>query len=80
MEALSCGCTPICTPVGGIPNVITDGVTGYLSKDVSFMEYKNAVLKFLNNPTEISENKLVEHFKANFSMEKCAKEYVDLFI
>lgn len=79
LEALSCGCKPICTPVGGIPNIITDGVTGYLSKDVSFMEYKNAVLRFLNNPIEISKNKLIEHFKNHFSIEECTRHYLEIF-
>lgn len=80
LEALSAGCLPICTPVGGIPNIIDDEINGYLSKDVSFEEYKKAVLKFINHPKNIPPERLCMHFKENYSIGKCAFEYETLFL
>lgn len=77
LEAFSCGLTPICTPVGGIPDVIKDGVTGYLSKDMTKEEYINAVCKFINKP--IDKNLLIEYYNQNFSMEKCIKKYLEIY-
>lgn len=80
LEALSAGCVPICTPVGGIPDVIKDGFTGYLSDDVSEESYYKSVQRFLNNPGAIDEKVLQNHFNRNYSIEKCASEHVSLYI
>jgi len=80
LEALSAGCTPICTPVGGIPDVIRDGITGYLSDDVSEESYYKAVQRFLNNPGAIDKKVLQNYFNRNYSIQKCAGEHVSLYI
>jgi glycosyltransferase involved in cell wall biosynthesis len=76
IEALSCGCTPICTPVGGIINTITDGKTGYLSKTISESDYFNSILEYLNNPSKITRADLKELYYLRFSIEECAKKYI----
>lgn len=78
LEALACGVTPICTNVGGIPNVIKEGDTGYLSQDFSVESYVAAIDKFLNGKP-IPKEKLKLYFKENYSMKSCAKKYVALF-
>ncbi|MBE9601658.1 glycosyltransferase [Pedobacter sp. MC2016-24] len=35
IEAMALGCIPICTPVGGMVEMIEDGVTGFISQDLS---------------------------------------------
>lgn len=80
LEALSAGCTPICTPVGGIPDVITDSITGYLSDDISEESYYRAVQRYLNNRGEIEKKVLQDYFNSNYSIEKCAKEHVELYM
>lgn len=47
LEALATGCVPVCTPVGGIVNVIKDGVNGVLSTEVSEESYYQALKGFL---------------------------------
>lgn len=47
LEALAAGCIPICTPVGGIMDVVKDGENGVLSEDVSEQSYYRALNKFL---------------------------------
>ena len=34
LESLSVGCIPVCTPVGGIPEAVTDGVNGFYLEHV----------------------------------------------
>lgn len=77
LEAFSYGLTPICTPRGGIPDVITDGVNGYLSCGMDVKDYVNAIKRFMDNPMEC--DKQVSFYKDNYSMDVCAKEYEKLF-
>ena len=77
LEALSCGVTPVCTSVGGIPDVITEGVTGYLSEGESIESYCNAIKRFFLKP--ISRDRLIAYYKANYSMEICAQKYEELY-
>lgn len=76
LEALSCGLTPICTAVGGIPDVITDGETGYLST-VSEEAYHQTVLRFLHH--RIEPEKLKTYFQTNYSIAICAEQYLTLY-
>ncbi len=77
LEALSCGITPICTPVGGVPDVIKDGENGYLSKGFETNDYCKAIRKFIEKP--INKNLLVNFYKKNYSMEVCAGKYEEYF-
>lgn len=79
LEALSAGCVPICTPVGGINDVITDGITGYLSDDISIESYYQAIKRFLNNPKTIEKKSLQDYFKNNYSIQKCAQKHSSLY-
>lgn len=77
LEAISCGLTPICTPVGGIPDVVKNGITGYLSKDLTKEAYIDAIYAFINKP--IDKSTLIEYYKQNYSIEICAKKYLDVY-
>lgn len=77
LEALSCGVTPICTAVGGIPDVITDGVNGYLSSTLDVEEYVDTVKRYMKKPLDSSA--LIEYYKSNYSMEICAEKYEALY-
>lgn len=48
LEALSVGCVPICSPVGGIPNVVEDGQNGILSESSSEEDYYHAMHRYLS--------------------------------
>lgn len=79
IEAFACGCTPICTPVGGIVNSIENGVTGYLSKSVSEKDYYDAVMSYLNNKGKIQKEHLTELYHSKFSIGECASQHIELF-
>lgn len=48
IECFSVGTIPICTPVGGIKNMIKDSVNGLLSTGTSQDEIENALIRFIN--------------------------------
>lgn len=58
LESLSVGCVPICSPVGGIVNVLKDGYNGILMEDASTESIIYALRKFLSlEETQISDLK-----------------------
>lgn len=77
LEAMSLGITPICTPVGGMKNVINHGVNGFLSTAVGADEFLTALQSAMDK--FIDKNVIVNNYKKYYSMEKCAKKYVELF-
>jgi len=78
LEAMSAAKPTISTPVGGIVDIIQEGVNGYLSEDVSKESYKRAVKKFLENPTHNGE-KTREIFEKHYSIERTANNYMNLY-
>ncbi len=73
LEALACGLTPICTAVGGIPDVIQDNITGYLCADDDVEAYKSSIKRFISHP--LNKETLKQYYKGKYSMEVCAKKY-----
>lgn len=81
LEALAVGAIPVCTPVGGIPNVVKDKVNGFLSEDISEESYYNALKKSLDADTDTLK-KMREKARESFepySMKICAKKYLILY-
>lgn len=82
LEAFSCGLFAICTPVGGIPDVIKPGLTGILSEDVSEESYYSAIVHFLNlsntDQKIIAEN-AKQQFKRFLTIENTAKQYLSYY-
>ncbi|MDD4969941.1 MAG: glycosyltransferase [Paludibacter sp.] len=79
LEALSCGCTPICTPAGGIKDIIQDGITGFLSTDESAENYYKVLNNFIKQPNTLKKEVLIRHFKDNYSIEHCALKHIQLY-
>lgn len=78
LEALACGLTPICTSVGGIPDVIEDDITGYLSPNQNVGLYVKNLKRFMTRP--LNKDYLINYFKENYSMDICAKKYEKEYI
>ncbi len=79
LEAMSCGVIPVCTPAGGIPDVIKNETTGYLSKDFTEQGLYDATIKCINNMDQFDRENLKNFFITNFSIEKCAKKYLEIY-
>jgi glycosyltransferase involved in cell wall biosynthesis len=70
LEAGMAGVPVIGTRVGGIPEIIEDGVSGLLVEPLSPVEIARALETILNNPQQASEyaSKLHDHVSKEFSM------------
>ena len=81
LEALSVGCIPICSPVGGIKDVIKDNENGILSKSSSEQDYYDAICRFL----ALKEEKVVQLKRKalstfdNYDIVKTAAHYLQLY-
>jgi L-malate glycosyltransferase len=53
LEAMSMGCAPVCTAVGGIPEAIRSGVNGILSPPEQPLELGSAVADLLDEPERV---------------------------
>ncbi len=81
LEALGTGCVPVCTPVGGIIDIIENGINGILATDISEEAYYLALKEFLSlNKSALLRMKqqALESYKP-FSMTECARKYEELF-
>lgn len=81
LEALAEGAVPVCTPVGGIPDVVKDGDNGFLSVDNTEASYYNAMKRFLDSDRsalKIMAQKAKDSF-APYSMSVCANQYLQLY-
>jgi glycosyltransferase involved in cell wall biosynthesis len=79
IEAFACGCVPICTPISGAIDLIIDGVTGFISEDFTEISYIKAITRYLDNRNKIPNTRLYGLYSDKLTIEKCAKNYVDLY-
>lgn len=79
LEAISCGIIPVCTPAGGIPDVIKDETIGYISKDYTEKGLNDAIIKCLENMENFDRSNLKRYFNEYFSIEKCSKKYAKIY-
>ena len=76
LEAMSMGVVPICTSVGGIPDVIENGKTGILS-EVNLPAYVNAFRQYFE--LSISREDIHDAFMTRFSIRSCAEKYIEVY-
>lgn len=82
LEAMSLGIIPVCTPVGGIPDVIESGVNGILSIDKDCDSYCAALEYFLKmseaNRLLISKN-AIRCYSEKYCIEIMTSRYRSLY-
>lgn len=81
IEALSVGCIPICTPVGGICDVIQNDINGILSSDTSEEAYYQSMKRFMQmNPDKLNDiSKQCRSSFSKFDIEMTADQYLNIF-
>ncbi len=79
IEAMSYGLISIVTDVGGMKNMIKDGINGMKIKGTTAENIELALLKYLNL-TDREKKKITQRsesdFQEKYSIEKCAKYYI----
>ncbi len=81
LEALSVGCIPICTPVGGIVDVIEDNRCGILATSTDEEAYYIALKRYLAmSPLQITDMKKVctEEFK-RYDITHTSASYIEYY-
>jgi glycosyltransferase involved in cell wall biosynthesis len=71
------GTYPVCTPVGGIPDVIVNEEYGILSSDISVDAYSKAILQALEKVTYKKDIKNL--YQQKYSIKLCAEKYRGIF-
>ncbi|MDP8242788.1 MAG: N-acetyl-alpha-D-glucosaminyl L-malate synthase BshA [Candidatus Hinthialibacter antarcticus] len=80
-EAMSCEVPVVATSVGGVPEVIKHGVTGFLAPLGDIQCLAESAIEILRCPKRFAaigkagRQRILEHFE----MEKITKQYVDLY-
>ena len=70
LEAMSYGIPVISTDIGGIADIVQDGVTGYLTRVGDVDEMTNSITKLIENPEllEMFSNSSMNLYKEKFSL------------
>jgi alpha-maltose-1-phosphate synthase len=81
MEAMSCGAAVIVTRVGGLPELMRDGETGYLVEPGNVAELEERIARLLADPAlaarlgAAARRRIVEHFTWDSVAERCLEAY-----
>jgi glycosyltransferase involved in cell wall biosynthesis len=82
LEAMAAGCASVCTDVGGVPQVLQDGVTGQLVPPNDPPALADATLRYINDPEmrrqhgEAGLRWVQEHY----SMQAWVKKLEELYL
>ena len=76
LEAMSLGVIPICTPAGGVIDVIEDGRNGYMTDTFDDDEFYLKIKQIIDSKSPVvNKEYVISNYYEHFSMERCAKEY-----
>ena len=79
LEAMSMGVVPVCTPAGGVKDVLRNGENGYMAEYVSDEAYYYTVKEALEGKEKISREAIMKEYKDKYSMEVCARHYMEIY-
>jgi glycosyltransferase involved in cell wall biosynthesis len=75
LEAMACGTVPLATSVGGIPDFIDHGETGYLIEDNNPETIADAVLELLDDDLSQMSRNARAYVENNFSYGSSVRQY-----
>jgi glycosyltransferase involved in cell wall biosynthesis len=73
IEALACGTPVIACPFGSVPEVIENGITGYLVRDV------NSAARAVEEIGKIDRARCRQRFEERFSLTRMTQEYLAIY-
>jgi L-malate glycosyltransferase len=81
VESMACGVPVVVSNVGGLPEVVLEGKTGYVVKKENPAKLAAAFLKLIENPDTRNEMGLngIEHVKANYNWTDNANGMLNLY-
>lgn len=79
LESLMCGTPVIGFPIGGIPDMIQDGINGFITEEISVNSLVKTINKFLKNPSCFNEIEIRENALKKYDQRVQSQKYIDLF-
>jgi glycosyltransferase involved in cell wall biosynthesis len=80
LEAYAAGLPVISTNVGGVPDILKDGVNGFLVPSNDEIAMENALLRIYENPKQRDEMGSINRLIANeFDIKKVTEKYTELY-
>ncbi|RJR19290.1 MAG: glycosyltransferase, partial [Desulfobacteraceae bacterium] len=81
LEAMSCGTPVVGFNVGGIPDMVQDGVEGRIVAEKDTREMARAIITLLSDPSTLKAigTRCRQRVEKNFTLEIQAKKYLDLY-
>lgn len=81
IECFSAGAIPICTPVGGIVNMINDGENGILATSTDTKALEGAIIRFINLDCTQKRKMRDASLKSfrKYTLKECVDNYLRLF-
>jgi glycosyltransferase involved in cell wall biosynthesis len=79
LESIMCGTPVIGFPIGGIPDMITHGKNGYLTKKVSSSALANTIAEFLEDPDVFDRKEIRMNAEKKYALSVQAEAYTNLF-
>jgi glycosyltransferase involved in cell wall biosynthesis len=82
MEAMSCGLPVVTASIGGVPEVVEHGVTGYVTTPGDVREFSEAIEGLLSSKSLLTSMGLasVERTQLRFSLDRMTRSYFDLYL
>jgi glycosyltransferase involved in cell wall biosynthesis len=73
IEAMACGTPVIAYPFGSVPEVVEDGVSGYIVSDQA------SAVSAVKQIDKIDRKKVRKHFENNFTADRMALDYLKIY-
>jgi glycosyltransferase involved in cell wall biosynthesis len=82
LEAKAAGVPSVVFPSGGLPELVTDGVTGLVCRDKSVAALVEGIADFLDCPEKLAAARAAARMelKSRFSTERFRSEWVDVYL
>jgi glycosyltransferase involved in cell wall biosynthesis len=84
LESMACETPVICTNVGGMPEIVENGVDGFVVQPNDSLEIKRKIQYLVENPDETRKmgrngrKKILEKYTWKKVAERCIKAYIEL--
>lgn len=79
LEAMSVGCIPVCTPAGGIVDVLRNGENGFIAKGFDSADLYASIKEALQKSSTINRDAIISEYEKCYSMKTCAEKYFDIY-